>query len=456
MPNRKAPKRPLSDATDQTAVRLQAWLTRLETYRPERIELGLGRVRTVYDRLVPDLGGAVVVTVGGTNGKGSCVAYLESAYHAAGYRVGAYTSPHLHHVGERIRVSCVPGSSEALCDAFDTVAAAAQDTALTYFEFITLAALVLFAAAGVEVIILEVGLGGRLDAVNVLDADVAVITSIALDHTDWLGPDREAIAREKAGIMRPGRPVVCADPEPPAALVRYARSLGADLWCLNERFHYRRAGTGRWTLCIGERDDKRLPLPAMPGDFQLNNAAAALTVVELLQRRLPVPSAALREALVATTLPGRVECIGGWVVDVAHNPAAAGALWTALDLSGGGYRLLFSALADKDAIGMLATVPDEIDEWHLAPLSEERALDGPGLLRAAQAVRGAVQDKILLHASPHDAVAHLRESAGVNGRVVAFGSFYLAARVRELLGAASPPSDKIPGRIRPTRTSFHD
>ncbi|MEC9341797.1 MAG: folylpolyglutamate synthase/dihydrofolate synthase family protein [Pseudomonadota bacterium] len=402
-------------------MRLQGWLARLESYRPERIELGLERVCVVFQRLALNLGDMVVVTVGGTNGKGSSVAYLESVYRAAGYRVGAYTSPHLHHVGERIRIDGRRADDEALCDAFDAVAAAAGSTALTYFEFITLAALELFAAAQIQVLLLEVGLGGRLDAVNIVDADVALITNIALDHTDWLGPDRESIAREKAGIMRPGRPVVCADPEPPLALLEHARSLGADLWCLNDRFGCRQTDDGFWSLRVGAWRLDGLPLPAMRGPFQLTNAAAALTVVQLLQPRLPAGSAALRVALTSTLLPAHVERLGGWVLDVAHNPAAAGALWTALQPHSGRHRLLFSSLADEDAAGMLATVPPEFGEWHLAPLTQQRALDGPGLERVAGIACARRDVDVRIHATVADAVTHLRDTAAPDERIVAFG-----------------------------------
>jgi dihydrofolate synthase/folylpolyglutamate synthase len=307
---------------------LDDWLGWQETLHPKAIDLRLERVRTVLQRLQPEPPAYTVITVGGTNGKGSCVAMLDSILRAAGYPVGAYSSPHLLRYNERIRINGVEADDAAICRAFARIDAVRSEISLTYFEFGTLAALELFREAGVDVAVLEVGLGGRLDAVNVLDADAALVVSIGIDHVDWLGADRDSIGYEKAGIYRAGRPAICADPDPPLRLVEYAASIHARLLCVNRDYQFARTdATWRWQS--GDWRFDALPLPALAGNHQLGNAAAALMTLISLQDRLPVSPEAIPTGLINAKLPGRFQIIPGpveWILDVAHNPHAAAAL----------------------------------------------------------------------------------------------------------------------------------
>src|SRR5690348_1007123 len=303
---------------------LADWLAYLETLHPKAIALGLDRVQDVYARLAiaPERS---VITVGGTNGKGSTATFVERMLAAGGYRAGLYTSPHLLAYNERVRIGGALAGDDELCAAFAAVEAVRRDTPLTYFEFGTLAALWLFARERLDAWVLEVGLGGRLDAVNIVDPDVAVITTVAIDHTDYLGPTREDIGREKAGIFRRGRPAICADPDPPASLVAHAGELGAPLLAIGADFGYAREGA-QWRYFGPGGARYGLPHPALRGDYQLANAAAALTALDALRDRLPVPMSAVRQALVGIELPGRFQVLPGrpvTVLDVAHNPQAA-------------------------------------------------------------------------------------------------------------------------------------
>ena len=361
---------------------LERWLAQLESLHPRGqagIELGLERVQRVKRELGrhPQ---CPLVTVGGTNGKGSTCAYLEAIYHFAGYRVGCYTSPHLLKYNERVRVDRIPVDDVGLCEAFARVEAARQaagDVALTYFEFGTLAAIEVFRVREVEVMILEVGLGGRLDAVNAYDPDCAVVTSVALDHTDWLGSTREAIGFEKAGIFRASRPAVCADPEPPQSLLSHAQAIGADLYLLGRDFgHF--GERLQWTFWRnGGRRRSGLANPGLRGACQLRNASAALFVVDLLGQRLPVSMQAIRSGLIEPDLPGRFQVLPGRpaiVLDVAHNPQAVGVLADNLGDMAFSSRTIavVGMLADKDIAGSLAPLAGKVDTWLLADLDVPR------------------------------------------------------------------------------------
>jgi dihydrofolate synthase/folylpolyglutamate synthase len=408
---------------------LADWLAYLETLHPRAIELGLARVRTVYDRLaiVP---ACPVITVGGTNGKGSTSAFLERMLGSAGYRVGLYTSPHLLRYNERVRIAGREASDDELCAAFAAIEAVRQDTPLTYFEFGTLAALWLFARDGLDAMVLEVGLGGRLDAVNIVDADVAVITTIAIDHVDYLGATREDIAREKAGIFRSGRVAICADVEPPSSLIEHARAIGArllrrgvDFDCVAEGRQWRYSGPG------GARHG--LPHPALRGRHQLANAAAALTALDALRERLPVNMGAVREALVGIELPGRFQVLPGRpaiVLDVAHNPEAARALAESLGAMGFHPQTVavFGMLADKDIDGVIAAVRSRIERWFIATLPPPRGAPAAmvhGRLEAAGIAPAAIRS----FDDPGEAYRAARGNVSEADRIIVFGSFLTVA-----------------------------
>ena len=420
---------------------LNDWLAHLEGLHPKGqagIELGLDRIARVKTALGQRQHCPVIV-VGGTNGKGSTCALLEAVYTAAGYRVGCYTSPHLIDYNERVRVNSAPVSDAALCEAFARVERTRQtlgDVVLTYFEFGTLAAWEVFAAASVEVAILEVGLGGRLDAVNVYDPDCAVVTGVALDHTDWLGDTREAIGFEKAGIFRAARPAVCADPEPPQSLILHAEAIGAQLMCVGRDYSAKALGDSwRWSGPQGLVEDG-LPLPALPGAWQLNNAATVRLVVELLSPRLPVAHGPLCHGLRNPQLAGRFQVWPGRpavILDVAHNPQAALGLAANLGSQGGFSRTLgvVGMLADKDIEGTLAALAPAIGQWFLADLEVPR---GARAERLAEVLR-ALPDcgDISCCASPIEALARAAKQADENDRIVVCGSFFtVASALREL------------------------
>jgi dihydrofolate synthase / folylpolyglutamate synthase len=318
-----------------TSLSLADWLARLERLHPKGIDLGLDRVRVVADRLdlVP---AASTFVVGGTNGKGSTCAMLDSILRAAGYRTGLYTSPHLLEFNERARIDGVDASVEQLIENFEAVEAVRGATSLTYFEFTTLAILRLFAQARLDAAVLEVGLGGRLDAVNLVDADAAIVTSVDIDHIDYLGSTREAIGFEKAHIYRPGRAAICSDPRPPQSLLDHAERIGADLWRFGQDFNYQ---GDRQQWAYGGRRVRRsgLPYPALRGANQLLNASGALAALEALAERLPVSQQAVRQGLLAVELPARFQVLPGrpaTILDVAHNPHAAAVLAENLDSMG--------------------------------------------------------------------------------------------------------------------------
>jgi dihydrofolate synthase/folylpolyglutamate synthase len=408
---------------------LAAWLARLETLHPSAIDLGLERVRRVKDamRLAPAF---PLIVVGGTNGKGSTCAYLEAVLGAAGYRTGLYTSPHLLRYNERVRVAGTEASDTELVAAFEATDRARGDVSLTYFEFGTLAAMAHFTAARVDVAILEVGLGGRLDAVNVFEPDAAIVTSVDLDHMEYLGDTREQIGFEKAGIYRAGRPAVCADPDPPASLLSQAREIGADLVRFGSDFSTVRTGD-RWAYRGRTLTWPDLPLPPMAGACQLRNAAGALAVLEALHARLPVTEHALRQGISTARVAGRFQRIGQApevIVDVAHNPEAARALASTLREQPATGRTLavVGMLADKDAAGVFAALAAEIDAWWACAPPSPRARDAASLaaiLRAHSTAPVSVQPDV------NAALADARGAAGEGDRIVVFGSFYTVAAV---------------------------
>jgi len=409
---------------------LAEWLAWQETLHPSRVDLRLERVREVWARLYPKLAaGALpfpVITVGGTNGKGSCVAYLEAWYRAAGYRCGAYTSPHLLQYNERVRIDGPMVSDADLCAAFARIDQARGESLLTYFEFGTLAALDLFVRADIDIAVLEVGLGGRLDAVNLIDADVSVVVSIGHDHAAWLGSELDQIAFEKAGIFRPGRAAVIGQRDAPPRLRARAQELGAQPLQLGQEFDWgAEVGQWRWRGPSGKAF-RALPAPALRGRRQYDNAAAALCAMVQLSDRLPVNLAAIRKGLLRLKLAGRFTVLPGrptWVLDVAHNDQAALAL--AENLAGypcaGRRAAVLSLLADKDASAVIGPLSGLIERWHLAVSESERAMPVEQLSMAlAEAAPTA-------HSVQHPDLDHALSAAAAEAApedlVLVFGSF---------------------------------
>lgn len=408
---------------------LAEWLAYLETLHPKTIALGLDRVRDVASRL-PVAIAAPVLTVAGTNGKGSTCALLEQVLSADGYRVAMYTSPHLLRYNERVRIAGAWASDAALCEAFAAVEAARAGTPLTYFELGTLAALWLFARQPLDAVVLEVGLGGRLDAVNLVDPDVAIVTTIAIDHVDYLGPTRDDIGREKAGIFRAGKPAICADPDPPAALLGHAAAIGAKLLRIGRDYGYI-VQSGQWAYWGPGGARHGLPHPALRGSYQFANAATALTALDALRDRLPVTMGAVRTALVGIELPGRFQVLPGrpvTVLDVAHNPQAARALADNLGAMGFHPRTIavFGIMADKEVDAVIAALAPRIDRWQVATLPPPRGATASALRQRLQAA-GVVPDAIREYAAPSVAYAAAREEALEADRIVAFGSFLTVA-----------------------------
>ncbi len=407
---------------------LDAWLAWQETLHPSAIDLGLERPGEVWRRMGQGKPAPVVITVAGTNGKGSSVAMLESILLAAGYRVGCYTSPHLSRYNERIRIDGAEVGDEALCESFERIDQARGDISLTYFEFGTLAAFDLFARAELDVAVLEVGLGGRLDAVNLIDADVALITAIDLDHAAWLGNDRETIAREKAGIMRQGLPAVCSDPNPPQSLLDYAAEIGAPLHRLGHEFSVQKDTEG-WQWQSGDEAPLALPLPALRGEFQLQNAAGVLMALQLLRERLPLAPQQLRQGLLNARLAGRFELTPGDVVeiaDVAHNPQSAAALAENLrQMPVEGRTLAVVAmLGDKDQAAAITAMTPVVDAWYVAGLDVPRGSDADTLAAVVETVSGQAPQRFAKVAA---ALQQARSDAHQGDRVVIFGSFYTVA-----------------------------
>ena len=425
---------------------LAAWLERIERLHPRQIELGLERVRLVAERMALRIE-AISIIVGGTNGKGSTCAMLESILLAAGYRVGCYTSPHLMHFNERARINGEAASDEQLIEQFEAVEAARGDSSLTWFEFTTLAILRLFERSSLDVLVLEVGMGGRLDAVNIVDADCSIVTCIDIDHAEFLGDTREAIGFEKAHIYRPGRPAICTDPVPPKSLIDHASSIGADLWRFGQDFNY---SGDRQQWSYGGRSQRRnsLAYPALRGANQLLNASGVLAALEALRARLPVSAQAIRQGLASVELPGRFQVLAGRpavVLDVGHNPHAAAHLAANLDNMGFfPYTFaVFGMLADKDIDATISHLRSRVDHWLCVDLSGPRgssAADLAARLRKAGVIPGEGVDAertISCFASPREAFAAAQERAGENDRIVVFGSFLTVADVLAARGGRS-------------------
>ncbi|CAM5180760.1 Dihydrofolate synthase/folylpolyglutamate synthase OS=Castellaniella defragrans OX=75697 GN=HNR28_002378 PE=4 SV=1 [Castellaniella defragrans] len=453
---------PASDAT------LADWLHYLETLHPKAIDLGLERVRAVAERLAISLD-CVKIVVAGTNGKGSTCAMLDSILRTAGYRVGMYTSPHLLRFNERIRINGEEAGDQAIIEQLQRVEAARGEISLTYFEMTTLAAFLLFQAARLDAVVLEIGLGGRLDAVNIVDADCSILTSVDLDHMQWLGNTREAIGFEKAHVFRPGRPAICADPMPPQTVLDHAQKIGADLWRFGVDFNY---SGDRQQWAYGGRSQRRAALgyPALRGANQLINASAALAALEALGNQLVVTQQEVREGLINVSLPGRVQILPGLphiILDVAHNPHAAAALGQSLDAMGH-YPHTYAVvgmLRDKDIEHTLERMARRIDRWMCTSLGGPRGTSAEEIAQVVRRVSGgeAPVDAFIEHtaeltrsrkpgvrSAPRPAVAHhevqvstfdtpqqafaeARKQAGDNDRILVFGLFATVGPVLEVL-----------------------
>ena len=409
---------------------LNEWLAYIDSQHPKNIALGLERVREVWANLGAPSLAQRVISIAGTNGKGSSVALLQAILQAAGYRVGAYTSPHLLEYNERVNIAGCSASDEALCDAFAQIEQARGTLPLTYFEYGTLAALWVFHQSQLDIALLEVGLGGRLDAVNSIDADVALITGIALDHMEWLGDTREAIGAEKAGIMRADRPVIYAAPEMPDSIATAAEQTGARLLRLNQDYHYR-VQQQAWHWSNTEQHRRSLPLPNLRGNIQLRNAAAVLQVVHSIQDTHPVDQQAVRQGLIGATLPGRFEIHqrrARWILDVAHNPQAVAGLAAQLGdcFIKGKMIAVVGVLQDKLQPDLFTAMAERVDHWYIVDLSAEPRG------ASAQAVQACLQacvpaEQITVCGAPLTGLNQVDLDSTADDQILVFGSFVTVA-----------------------------
>ena len=411
---------------------LNEWLSHLETAHPVGIDMGLSRINRVRDSLGLHFT-CPVITVGGTNGKGSTCAFLESILMAAGYRVGCHTSPHLLSFNERARINSQMVSDAQLLQAFSEVEEArcriSDAPTLTYFEFTTLAIMDLFANANLDVVILEVGMGGRLDAVNIVDADCAIVTSIDLDHMAYLGNTREAIAFEKAGIFRTKASAICGDPLPPQTLIDHANAIGTDLWLMGRDYSFE-GDKQQWGWHGRGKRFSGLSYPALRGANQLLNASAVIAALMAIHERLPVSAQDIRNGLALVELPGRFQVLPGKptvVLDVAHNPHAAATLAQSMEAMA--YHpytyAIFGAMSDKDIDGVLKPMIDLVDYWYCTDLPTPRAASAKDLAKRIQ----GMGKEALIFSEPGKAFQSALDKASEGDRIMVFGSFYTVAGV---------------------------
>ncbi len=409
---------------DAFPVTLEGWLSRIEACHPSEIELGLTRLSEVAARLPIDLSHSTRIVVAGTNGKGSTLAMLNAILRQQGLSTGMYSSPHFQRYNERVAINGEPIADEQLCAAFKAIEQARGETPLTYFEYGTLAALLVFTQEQVDVALLEVGLGGRLDAVNIVDADIAVVTTVALDHTDWLGPDRESIGFEKAGVFRSGKPALCGDPDAPRRLVEHAESIAAPLYRNGVDYRYERLDEG-WNWEGRDADGRicryeQLPLPGLP----LPNAALVMQIVQFLP--WDISAAAIRHGLGSASLTGRMQEVRlgqlPVTLDVAHNPEAAAYLASRLEGADQPVHLVLGMLADKDIQSVIQTLMPVVDQWYPVTLAVPRGTDAGVLTEALEKV-GVSASSIHPAVSVKTAVERL-QGQQPEGRVIIAGSFF--------------------------------
>lgn len=419
---------------------LSDWLSYIEGLHSKSIDLGLDRIREVFNRLKISETQSIKIVVGGTNGKGSTCTYLESIYSAAGFSVGKYTSPHLIKFNERIRINQQEVSDELIIEALEHIELIREGISLSYFEYTTLAAFYIFKNANLDLWILEVGLGGRLDAVNLIDADASIISSIDIDHTEYLGNTREKIGFEKAGIFRKDKPGIVSDPLPPQSVLDHAQEIGCDLWLINRDFNYS-ADKLQWAFASREGKKHALPHPALRGANQLLNASAALACIDALKGALPVPIQYIKTGLVNASLSGRFEILPGQpvtVIDVAHNPHSASAL--AHNLKSMSYfpytYAVFGVLKDKDLEGIVKCFKGIVDYWYLCDLDGPR---GSEAIEVAERIRKLLPPdadglpKILTFSSPIQAYKEVKSNAKKEDRIVVFGSFLAVSEIKEFI-----------------------
>ena len=376
---------------------------------------------------------------------------LDSILRSAGYRIGLYTSPHLLRFNERARIDGIDVNDEALITQFEAVEHSRADTTLSYFEYTTLAILRLFSQSKLDATVLEVGLGGRLDAVNIVDADVSIVTSVAIDHADYLGATRELIGLEKAHVYRAGRPAICSDPEPPQSLLDHAQSIDADLWRFGRDFNYQ-GDRQQWAYAGRHLRRASLPYPALRGANQLLNASGALAALEALAAKLPVSQQAVRQGLLTVQLPARFQVLPGRptiVLDVAHNPHAAAVLAENLDMMGFYPQThgVFGMLNDKDIGGVARRVGNRVDHWYVGPTAGARGASAASIARQIKAVMPAAS--VSEHASVADALASAREHAKADDRILAFGSFISVAEVMRAIAETSATLENIASHRAP-------
>ena len=415
---------------------LETWLDYLETAHPVGVDMGLERIKRVKIGLDFKIS-CPVITVAGTNGKGSTCAYLERILLSAGYRVGCHTSPHLLRFNERARLNGEDASDTTLLNHFERVERArislVDPPSLTYFEFTTLAILDLFGASNLDVVILEVGMGGRLDAVNVIDADCAIVTSIDIDHAEYLGSTREEIGYEKSGIFRSGCTAICGDPVPPGSLIKRAEELGCDLWLLGRDFNFQ-GDKQQWGWSGRNKRFSGLGYPALRGANQILNASAVIAALMSLHDRIPVGAQDIRNGFALVDLPGRFQVLPGQptvILDVAHNPHAASALGNSLENMG--YfpytYAIFGAMADKDIKGVIKPLLESVDYWFCTELPTKRASSASNLANILKKIGIKADGKIVCFPSPAAAYQRALSEAGEGDRIVTFGSFYTVAGV---------------------------
>ena len=413
---------------------LTDWLGYIESIHPSTIDLTLERIKIVIERLNLDIS-FPILTVGGTNGKGSTCSILESIYREAGYKVACYTSPHFLNFNERIKIQTLAVSDEVICEAFSRIESAREDVTLTYFEYGTIAAMIIFSEAHVDVAILEVGLGGRLDAVNVFDADCAIVTTVDLDHMDYLGHTREAIGFQKAGIYRTEKTSICGDFDPPQSLIKHAELIHADLKIIGKDFGYE-AHHDSFDFLIDSTFVMNLPLPKLQGDFQLANATNALMAVKAMEDKLPLTEISIQKGITLTLLPGRfqeVKKMPSLILDVAHNPQAARSLSHNLKthVVPGKTIAVFSILKDKDIFGVINVLNLDIDDWFIAEIQNERAASIENISNTIQKINPSAH--IEAFKNIQEAYQFASKEVTRNDRIIVFGSFFTVADIMKII-----------------------
>ncbi|MFA6164598.1 MAG: bifunctional tetrahydrofolate synthase/dihydrofolate synthase [Methylobacter sp.] len=408
---------------------LQGWLSWQESLHPLAIDLGLERAAQVFHALNPECIKPPTITVAGTNGKGSSIAYLDAIYRAQGYRVGAYTSPHILKYNERIKIDGKPVSDELICEAFARIESVRGNTTLSYFEFGTLAALDIFWRAGLDVQLLEVGLGGRLDAVNIVEPDVSLITSICIDHVEWLGGTREAIGLEKAGIFRAATPAIVGDPKPPKSLIQSAIDKHALLYCIGKNFGYTKQASG-WDWFSADKKITHLPEPGLKGEHQYRNASAVILAVTQLAKTLPVSEASIRQGLENVQLTGRFQLITGEIpvlLDVGHNPQAVRTLAEYISNMFPDRRIhaVFSMMKDKDIAGVVEIMNPVVHDWFFAPLANPRAATEPVMREIFS--QSSVSNVSFGFSGFAEAFSAAKNQSQKGDLLLVFGSFFLVS-----------------------------